>query len=436
MRDGASSVKPARVDLTLRRSCGLTEAFLSRLVVRAIGALYGSPAMATDISDPKDVGHILVARFDGIGDVVMTIPMLRALKTGFPNAQITFVTRRPFLNLIQTCPYIDHLVGIDPPPLRYFACLEFLWPAWALIRDLTAGKNIDIAINPRPQADDPFTAILLCLSGARRRIGYQESPGIYPGYKVLRGLNRLLTNAVPREAGRHEVEQTFNLLQQIMDPPFDPSLQLWLSEADRTYAEVIFDRHGVSDQDRLIAISPGCGDPRRVWPEDRYRDICQYLNANRHCRTLIVGGPEDRQVATRISDHLGDALVAVGDASLRQTAALLGRCDVFIGNDSGPMHIAAAMGIPVVEISCHPANGDPGHSNSPARFGPWNIPARILQPEIAAPPCLDYCASRDAHCIREISSEDVILAAHALLSLNETDDSSQPMRLSSRASTG
>jgi len=102
---------------------------------------------------------------------------------------------------------------------------------------------------------------------------------------------------------------------------------------------------------------------------------------------------------------------------LGASAALLKRCRLYIGHDTGAMHIAAAVGVPVVEISCHPKTGSPYSWNAPERFGPWGVPCRVLRPERPLPPCREECDAREPHCITQITAEEVLEAAESLLAL-------------------
>ena len=104
-----------------------------------------------------------------------------------------------------------------------------------------------------------------------------------------------------------------------------------------------------------------------------------------------------------------------GTTTLRQTISLLKRCKLYIGNDSGLMHLAAAMKVPIVEISCWPKNGDKFHHNSPYRFGPWKTRAVVVNPEKAIEPCLGGCTKFEPHCILQVEVEDVKGAAEKLL---------------------
>jgi heptosyltransferase-2 len=107
----------------------------------------------------------------------------------------------------------------------------------------------------------------------------------------------------------------------------------------------------------------------------------------------------------------GTVINSVGRTTLREVCALLKHCQLYIGNDTGAMHLAAAAGVPVVEISCHPLNGSHFHANSPRRFGPWGVDFTVLQPEKAIEPCSDGCTAFQAHCIQTVTVADVRNAA-------------------------
>jgi heptosyltransferase-2 len=195
----------------------------------------------------------------------------------------------------------------------------------------------------------------------------------------------------------------------------DDSLELWLSEEDRENAKRALKSGGVCEDERIIALAPGAGHPKRQWPLERFIQLGLLLLREFDARIIIVGGPGDRERASRLSEVLGRRVVSVaGQMTLRGTATLLKCSDIVIANDSGPMHLAAAAGVPVVEISCHPADGNPLHANSPCRFHPWASQYGVVQPEDAQSPCTDSCGWHDAHCILGVSVEMVFEAVRVV----------------------
>jgi ADP-heptose:LPS heptosyltransferase len=145
----------------------------------------------------------------------------------------------------------------------------------------------------------------------------------------------------------------------------------------------------------------------------RIRDILRWITSANGTRAL---GAEDRERALQLQENLGTAAVSfAGEMTLRQTGALLEHVPLVVANDSGPMHLAAAAGAAVVEISCHPISGDPLHSNSPVRFRPWAKEYAVLQPPQPVEPCTRSCEWHEAHCILGVSVEAVREAARKLL---------------------
>lgn len=110
----------------------------------------------------------------------------------------------------------------------------------------------------------------------------------------------------------------------------------------------------------------------------------------------------------------GDAIDLTNRATVRETAAVLAHCSLFCGNDSGPMHLAAAAGVPIVEVSCHSVSGDDLHPNSPKRFGPWGVPNRVVQPETPKDDCAEGCRFEVPHCILNVRVDSVVAAIESL----------------------
>jgi ADP-heptose:LPS heptosyltransferase len=143
-------------------------------------------------------------------------------------------------------------------------------------------------------------------------------------------------------------------------------------------------------------------------------------------RIVIVGGSEDREIALRLQDAIAGTTNFAGELTLRQSGALLEQMQLVIANDTGPMHLAAAAGACVVEISCHPGSGDPNHANSPVRFRPWAEETVVVQPAQPMEPCGCGCEQYEAHCILGVSTEAVAEAAVSLLKSRLSKKLGQP----------
>src|SRR6185437_12712563 len=191
-----------------------------------------------------------------------------------------------------------------------------------------------------------------------------------------RGYSRFLTHLIERRE-LHEVRCALDTAAFLGADIRDSRLELWPTSKESARARerlLPYRNRGMG----LIALAPGGGLGRRLWPARSFARLAACLVERTNAVILLMGGPGEEGIAEQVisasGGHLARILNVVGKVSLGEAAALLGGCDLFIGNDSGPMHMAAAMGVPCVEISCHPAGGDPLGENSPARFAPWGVP--------------------------------------------------------------
>jgi heptosyltransferase-2 len=355
--------------------------------------------------------RVLVVRLDGIGDVVLTGPFLRELRRARPDAEITLVVSPPALNLVELCPYVDHTLTVSfPPATRWWSPLSRRRVTVSFARHHLRAGRFDLAIVPRWGVDRFESSALAFLSAAPERIGYSEHVS-GEKQRVNRGYDRYFTSVLDDRSVVHEVSRNLRFLEALGLAPSNDRLDLWLSSEDEVWAEAAL---GAQRGEAIIALGPGAGSPKRIWPIDRYAEIGRWV-MQRGGRLLVVGGPDDEARGATLRRVLGpDVIDMTGKATLRQTGALLRRSSFFCGNDAGPMHLAAAAGIPVVEVSCHPHGADELHPNSPSRFGPWGVPHRVVRPEEPRDGCARGCRARSAHCILGVPVGSVIDAVARL----------------------
>jgi heptosyltransferase-2 len=361
------------------------------------------------------IRRVLVVRLDGIGDAVLTTPFLRALRDNLPGAWITLLVRPAIRNLVELCPHVNEVLTYEPAGSRYWRSFQATSRALNLARTNLWQHDYDLAIAPRWDIDSHYGSMVAFLSGAQQRLGYSEKVTEEKS-RLNAGLDRLLTHAIDGGESKHEVERNLQLIVMMGGAVKQDRLELWCAEADELFADRILAGCDVHDGDLLIAVAPGAGHPRRMWPIANLVEFGAWVERIHGGRLVVVGGREDGHLAQELRLRLGKSVIdTVGRTSLRATGALLKRCGLFVGNDSGPMHLAAAAGLPVIGISCHPLGGSPGHVNSPARFGPWRVPHIVLRPAEALDPCSDACISEEAHCIRGVPVRQVKEAASSLL---------------------
>jgi heptosyltransferase-2 len=395
-RQGLTTV-PALLWLTAYRATRfLGDRFFQSLGLR-------DPEQEVDLQHAK---RVLVVRPDEIGDVVMTSPFLRELRRNLPDAWITLVVKPGVYNLVELCPYVTQIITYNWETTGRFWKLRSRLRALALARSGLSNQHFDLALLPRWDTDYYHAGLLAYLSGARCRVTYSERVS---GEKSRRnkGMDHFFTRLLYDNQPRHEVERALDMIRALGGTVHDEQLEIWLGPDDENTASQILKSHNIAEDQLLVTIAPGKLDPNRRWPVSNFAAVAKWMKNEFGAAIIVVGGEEDRHLGQELEVKVGDVINAVGRTTLRQTAALIKRCRLFVGNDSGPKHIATAAGVQVIEINAHPRTGSPLHLHAPSRFGPWGPSHQVIQPEQALFPCSDYCSSESAHCILGVAVETV-----------------------------
>lgn len=367
----------------------------------------GNFARASSEQNLKDtVDSILVIRLDEIGDMVMMSPFLRELRRNYPSARITLVVKPAVNNLVELCPYVNEVLSFSRKSGR-FSFYHNLWRALLFSYCYLKKEHYDLAIVPRFDADAGYGGGMLAfLSGAKRRVGYSEY--VLP-HKMIsdKGYDGFYTRLLFSKTAvvLHEVERNLDVLRCIDVDIADDSLEVWFDDADRDkYCSIL---SSLGDVEVKIVLSISSGSPKREWPAEKFIELIKELAPLKNIAWVIVGAGKRAVTSAReIEKVYPFAINLVNQTTLRETAAIIDACDIYLGGDTGLMHIAAALKKRGVVISCHPIGADEDHANSPKRFEPWKSPMQIVRPR-ALPGCEHGCDREDAHCIREISVEDV-----------------------------
>jgi heptosyltransferase-2 len=347
---------------------------------------------------------ILVVRLDEIGDVILTSPFLRELRRNLPEARITLLVKSEVYNLVEHCPYVTDILTF--PAIRSLRRPSVYVDARRFAIRALRPRDYDLAIVPRWDVDSNAASFIAYFSGAKYRLAYSEKAT--PEKKICnRHYDRLYTDVVFSDGIKHEVQRNLDLLRYLNLQVESADVEVWNHEKDNDYAEKILALHSVEPCDTLIVLGIGAGHPNKRWPLQNFVELGRSL-LSFGCRIVIIGSTQEASLAATLQQQIGRGVINIaGQASLRQTSAVLRRCHLFAGNDSGPMHIAAAMHVPIIEVCCHPKSGNPAHVRSPSRFHPWNIDYRIIQPDSPREPCTEGCDAESAHCICDVTVEMV-----------------------------
>jgi ADP-heptose:LPS heptosyltransferase len=368
--------------------------------------------------DPHSIKSILLTRVDGLGDLVLFSSLVREVRGLWPHAHITLVVDQVFVSLVEQCPYVDEVIGFNQRGSKYGRLFTGLRRAYKLAKQRLWQRRFDLAISPRWDLDTLHAAVLNFLSLPRYHFGFSEM--VSRRKRALNyGLDALFTHVVLSEPGvRHEIERNAELLTALGgDPARIHTLELWLSDSDRFYARQVLTENGVTARQPLICLGIGATQAKRRWPIERFSALADWLVKTYGARILVVGDSMDARNAEHMRAILGPAMInQAGACSVRQSAALLSFCHAFIGNDSGPMHLAAASDVPVIELSCHPKSAPQDYINSPHRYAPLSGWARVMQPAPLSEECQRGCNDAEAHCILNLQLRDIKDVSNELMS--------------------
>ena len=331
----------------------------------------------------RPVRRIAIFHLNQVGDLLFSLPALAAMRARFPQAEITSILRPNLVGLMQASPLVDRLL-VRKAGLAAEARL-----LWELRR-----RNFDLAVAFSHSASTGFQA-LAC--GAPTRIGFVDADlSFLLNRKVhLRGLpwpGKLARLAVCLGAG---------------SPPDSYVGMLRIPPEPRERAQRLLERAGINGQERIAVIAPGASGRRRhkAWEGDRFAEVADYLRERWGVAIVIVGGRGDARETSRVAGSMSAPSVNLaGETSTGEVAAIIERADLLVGVDSGPMHVAAAMGTPVVALF---------GPTDPRRTGPRGEGHEVVSAGLDCSPCAHPCEARE--CMTAITVEQVIAAVDRIL---------------------
>jgi heptosyltransferase-2 len=337
--------------------------------------------------------RILVMRYRFIGDTVLTVPFLRNLRRAEPDAYIAWMVAPGSSDVVKGIPYVDDMIYWDPVTIhadsrgthRTFSA------KMAFIKELRLHHFDKVYVLKRSLS----SAIIAWLSGARERIGFDTE-----------GRGFLLTKKVPYRHDRHEVENFLDVLRTDGVKVEDDFLEIWTTAQEEDHTTRLLSDAGVAVSEQRVMIHPFSAVAERGWPLENFAELAIRLSNEANCRPIVVGGAGDITTFKKVKPSFGERTVdLVGKCSLRETIALLKRCALFVGNDSGIMHLAAAAGTPLVALF---------GPQSPVKFGPWSRRAKVIYKVMNCSPCrqkffseCEPSARMRPACMEAISVEEV-----------------------------
>jgi heptosyltransferase II len=365
-----------------------------------------NPAPSSEVSD-ENVHHILVVEYWHLGDLVMQMPFLQNLRLQYPAARIVLLASPKAAPLLAGHKVVDEIILISVPWAQHYERLKKYNPFsahWlALFRTLNVlkARRFDLAFASRADLRDNF---MLWFIKARRRVGYSYGGG---------GLF-LTDKVIPDLKNPHQAQRSLRLLEHLQKPILERHPRLYLSPDEDRHAEKFLADRGIRRGDTLVGVHPGARSLIRQWGEGNFVDVVQRLSDRFPVKVLWF------QEAGKTPPLPPDERFVSLSLPLREFMAVLNKCDLLICNDSGPMHIATSLNVPVVAVF------GPGE---PAWFGPLGSDNEIvIRSGFWCRPCLDYCLFDQPYCLRTISVDEVYKAAEKSIQnlLTKPNEEAQP----------
>ena len=348
--------------------------------------------MKRDLKRVPGLGRrILVRGVNWVGDTVLTYPAVQQLKTLFPHSHLAILVSSSLVDLWKTFPYVNEII-----PFQKKKGIASFWEDLNIGQSLKE-RNFDLAvIFPRSFR----SAFQIYLARIPNRIGYQDEGR---SFFLTHGIHR--TKEILRS---HRVDYFKKLTEPLGKVEGISSPRIFLREEDRRWAEDMLRNLGLLDGRPLIGMNPGATyGLAKCWHPGRFGELGKRLSKKRKATVLVFGKEEEKPIAKEILQHLeGGGIDLTGGTHLLQLAALLERCHLLVTNDTGTMHVAAAVGTPVVALF---------GSTDPITTGPWGEGHVVVRKDVPCSPCLKRICPTDHRCMELITVDEVEEVIHQKL---------------------
>ena len=332
--------------------------------------------------------RIGILKLGSLGDIVHTLPTLAVLRRHFPKAYIGWVVEAPNRGLLEGHPLLDEVFPVDTASWRR---LRWRGAIPALGRIRRAGFEVVIDFQGLLKS-----SLLGRWTGARKRIGFEA-----PHCREPLSAHLSTVRVRPPPGARHVVELNLSLLSPLVPHPEEEVIQfpLGLTVAEWGRAEAYFSRVGWGPETPVLALHPGAGWATKRWDTSRYAVLGERLVKETGARLLLTWGPGDEATVEALQSALRAPAELLPPTSVRELAAILGRCQLFIGGDTGPLHLAAALGVPTVALF---------GPTTPERNGPYGPYGRVIHHELPCSHCYQgVCPGYGTRCLTSMTVEEV-----------------------------
>ena len=342
-----------------------------------------------DMMDVQGLAHVLMIRLSSLGDILLTTPVLRLLRAYCPGARIDFLTKAVYKDLLCANPCVDRVLLFDPQ--------QGLRQTLHTLRQTRYDVVVDLHRTLRSRLLSYGVMAQRKLTYAKRTV--RRALLVHLGWNTLRAMTPVpeLYAAPLRYLG--------------MTAPLPPLEMHLTPESQDTMRTYVRQRLPHSVQQPLLAVAPGARWPTKRWPVERFAAVAQELAQAQRAAVVVLGGAEDVALAQELCQRLCvPVLDSTGKLSLMHTAALLQQCHLLLSNDSGLMHMATALRVPVVAIF--------GPTVQEFGFYPFKAYAQVMSTDLPCRPCSTKgsvrCPRGHHQCMQQVTVAQVHAAAHTM----------------------
>lgn len=344
--------------------------------------------------------NLLCVRLDSLGDVLMTSPAIRALKESRPDRHITLLTSRSGAKGATLVPEIDELIVFDAPWMKHPPHDQDAALLTGLVNRLRA-RRFDAAVIFTVYTQSPLPAATVCfLAEIPRRLAHcRENP-----YLLLTDWVREIE---PEQKVRHEVRRQLDLVAHVGCAVGNERLSLRTLPADRLRVLRLLHGLGVKTERAWLVIHPGASAPSRRYPCEHFAEVATALVRDQGWQVVFTGDEGERPLIEQIQlEAAVRSYSLAGRLRIGELAALLQLAPLLISNNSGPVHLAAGVGTPVVDLY---ALTNPQHT-------PWQVRSRVLSYDVPCRNCYQSVCPEGHHdCLRRVPPDAVVAAVLDLL---------------------
>lgn len=370
--------------------------------------------------EKNDWKNILVIQLEHvIGDYIWGSAFLRELKRNFPDAHVTYVINKRMRQIFRNCPYINKIISYDYSEGLYSEALEEKVKNFA--GENFAGQKYDVAFLVKAVPCHEKDAIDNVLIALYSHAGTCITHGFGIFLKEILYTDfwqRLFPVMAVNDKAEHDVSKNLSLLRICGLDIQDERMELWTSPEDKRWAKSLLKESVQVEKKIVIALGVAAREPRRSWPAEFYAELIRRLETrNIQLCYVIFGGDNAVEAAEIILGSAANILNIAGKTTLTESIAVMEQCDLYVGSDTSLLHMAAAFGHPVIELTANLKDGCETDMGHPVRTGPWKVPGKVLYPQRQLDDCTHVCVKEYAHCITQIDIREVEEAVRDMIDL-------------------